>query len=176
MVLPADSPLSLVRTTAHLTFRGTHGGAEGNQHSAVPLASTRQGAGVRLAIQEGTDVSGLALAREAVPRHLQSPPLGRDPRRKLLPKAQGRTAGLPRSPGACPGANTQQAVAGHSDCPQPLEASAKRWGDPRLSPPGSADGWKAESPPGLRHTGVQTRPCSWHPGTLASPPPPPQAP
>ena len=79
---------------------------------------------------------------------------------------------MPRSPGARPGANTQQTVAGRSDRHPTIGSICEALGGPTPVSPGSADGWKAESPSGLRHTGVQTRPCPWHPGTLASPPPP----
>lgn len=102
MVLPADSPLSLVRTTAHLTFRGTHGGAEGNQHSAVPLASTRQGAGVRLAIQEGTDVSGLALGSGSSSKASSESTPGQGPPMETAAQSPGPHGGLAQEPRSLP--------------------------------------------------------------------------
>lgn len=138
---------------------------------AQHLASPRQGADGMIFIQEGTNVTGLALGLEAAPKYVQSPLLGRGPWMKhCCPKPGPRLAPHepPAMPRDCHGESTQHMAPGLIRASSDIANMCRSLR--RGCPLWSAGGWEADwcmQPTGLRHTGVQIPLCPLSPSDLS---------
>lgn len=139
----------------------------------MPLASTRQGAGVRLAYP-GRDKcsrlsSGLGKQFQGV---LRVQPWAGTPDGNCCPKPRAARRACPGVPEPALGLTLNKRWLGAQTATQPLEASAKRWGDPRLSPRGPPTAGRQRAPLGSDTPGFKRGPALGIRGPWQVPHPP----